>query len=41
MVGIGDLTIATAATVEASEQIKSIPDPQGVRDLILAQRGNA
>lgn len=39
LVGIGDITISTAATVEASEQIKSIPDPKGVRDLILAQRG--
>jgi uncharacterized membrane protein YdbT with pleckstrin-like domain len=39
VVGIGDLTISTAATAEASEQMKSIPDPKGVRDLILAQRG--
>lgn len=38
MVGIGDLTISTAATVEGAEQLKSIPDPKGVRDLILAQR---
>jgi membrane protein YdbS with pleckstrin-like domain len=38
MVGIGDLTISTAATAEATEQILSIPDPQGVRDLILGQR---
>jgi hypothetical protein len=40
LVGIGDLTISTAATVEAAEQIKSIPDPTGARDLIVAQRGN-
>jgi uncharacterized membrane protein YdbT with pleckstrin-like domain len=39
MVGIGDLTLSTAATVDAAEQLKSIPDPRGVRDLILAQRG--
>jgi hypothetical protein len=39
LVGIGDLTISTAATAEGAEQIKSIPDPKGVRDLILAQRG--
>jgi len=39
IVGIGDLTISTAATVEAAEEIDSIPDPKGVRDLILAQRG--
>jgi membrane protein YdbS with pleckstrin-like domain len=38
MVGIGDLTISTAATAEASEEMESIPDPQGVRDLILGQR---
>lgn len=40
MVGIGDLAISTAATVEAAEKMRSIPDPQGVRDLILAQRGD-
>ena len=40
LVGIGDLTISTAATVEGAEHLKSIPDPKGVRDLILAQRGN-
>ncbi len=39
LVGIGDLTISTAATVEAAEELRSIPDPKGVRDLILAQRG--
>ena len=38
--GIGDLTLSTAATAEGAEQIKSIPDPKGVRDLILAQRGS-
>ena len=38
--GIGDLTISTAATVEASEKIEGIPDPIGVKELILAQRGN-
>lgn len=40
LVGVGDLTISTAATAEGAEQIKAIPDPQGVRDLILAQRGS-
>jgi uncharacterized membrane protein YdbT with pleckstrin-like domain len=40
IVGIGDLTISTAATAEGAEQISSIPDPTEVRDLILAQRGN-
>jgi membrane protein YdbS with pleckstrin-like domain len=41
LVGIGDITISTAATVEAAEEIDSIPDPKGVRDLILAQRASA
>jgi uncharacterized membrane protein YdbT with pleckstrin-like domain len=38
MVRIGDLTISTAATVDADEEIEGIPDPKAVRDLILAQR---
>jgi membrane protein YdbS with pleckstrin-like domain len=38
MVGIGNLTISTAATVDPDEEIEGIPDPKGVRDLILAQR---
>ncbi len=40
LVGVGDLTISTAATAEATEEIRSIPDPKAVRDLILAQRGS-
>ncbi len=40
LVGIGDLTLATAATAEGDEEIKSIPDPMTVRDLILAQLVN-
>lgn len=39
LVGIGSITLSTSATVEASETLKSIPDPRGVRDLIIAQRG--
>ncbi len=38
MVGIGDLTISTAATVDPDEEIQGIPDPKAIRDLILAQR---
>lgn len=38
MLGIGDITISTSATVEASEKLKSIPDPHKLRELILAQR---
>jgi uncharacterized membrane protein YdbT with pleckstrin-like domain len=38
LVGIGDLIISTAATVDADEEIAGIPNPKAVRDLILAQR---
>jgi uncharacterized membrane protein YdbT with pleckstrin-like domain len=38
IVGIGDITISTAATVEGSERIEGIPDPHKIRDLIIAQR---
>jgi uncharacterized membrane protein YdbT with pleckstrin-like domain len=38
LVGVGNLTLATAATTDATEEIKGIPNPRGVRDLILAQR---
>ena len=41
MVGIGDMTISTAATTEASERLEGIPDPKGIRELILEQRGHA
>jgi uncharacterized membrane protein YdbT with pleckstrin-like domain len=38
LVGIGDLTISTAATVDADEEIKGIPNPKAIRDLIITQR---
>lgn len=38
MVGIGDLTISTAATVDAAERIEGVPDPMKVKDLIIAHR---
>ena len=38
LVGIGDLTVSTAATSDATEQIKGIPNPKDIRDLILAER---
>ncbi len=40
LVGIGTITISTSATAEASEEIRSIPDPKSIRDLLLAQRHN-
>ena len=38
MVGIGDLTISTAATVDAAERIEGVPNPASLRDRILAER---
>lgn len=40
MVGIGDVTISTAASADATEKIEGIPDPIGVKELILKQRGS-
>jgi hypothetical protein len=39
MTDTGNITISTAATVEGAETVDGIPDPKGVRELILAQRG--
>jgi uncharacterized membrane protein YdbT with pleckstrin-like domain len=41
IVGIGDLTIATAAATDAAENIRGIPHPRKVRDLIMAERENS
>jgi uncharacterized membrane protein YdbT with pleckstrin-like domain len=38
MVGIGDVAISTAATVDADETLRGVPDPMAVRDLIIARR---
>jgi len=38
IVNIGNLTISTAATQDADEKVEGIPDPQKIRDLIIAQR---
>jgi len=38
MAGIGNLTISTAATIDADEEIQGVPDPKAIRDLILVQR---
>lgn len=40
MSGIGDITISTAAAVEGAEKIEGVPDPRGIRELILSQRGS-
>ncbi|MEI7729756.1 MAG: PH domain-containing protein [Verrucomicrobiota bacterium] len=41
MVGIGNLTISTAATVEAAETLCGLPDPKAIRDLLIARRQGA
>ena len=38
MVGIGDVTISTAANVDAAEVARGVPDPQGIKELLIAQR---
>jgi uncharacterized membrane protein YdbT with pleckstrin-like domain len=38
LVDIGDLTISTAATVDAAEVIQGVPHPQKLRELIISQR---
>jgi len=41
MVGIGNLTFATAAGADSTEQIEGIPGPQRVRDLVISHRQTA
>jgi uncharacterized membrane protein YdbT with pleckstrin-like domain len=38
LVGVGTITISTSATVQAAEELRSMPDPKGARDLMLEQR---
>ena len=38
IMGIGDLTIATAAATDNAEMIAGIPGPHAVRELILKER---
>lgn len=38
LVGIGDVTISTAATMEAAEQIRGVAQPQRIKELLIAQR---
>lgn len=41
IVGVGNITISTAATVEADETLCGLPDPRGIRDLLVALRQKA
>jgi len=38
LVNIGDFTISTSATEDADEHVEGVPNPQKIRDLIVAQR---
>jgi membrane protein YdbS with pleckstrin-like domain len=38
LVNIGDVTISTAATLEASEEAQGIPGPNRIKDLLISRR---
>ncbi|HEY6168332.1 MAG TPA: PH domain-containing protein [Verrucomicrobiae bacterium] len=38
LINIGDVTISTAASADATENVEGVPDPKGLRDLIISQR---
>jgi membrane protein YdbS with pleckstrin-like domain len=38
LVGIGNVTISTAATVDAAEEARGVPQPNRIKDLLIAQR---
>jgi membrane protein YdbS with pleckstrin-like domain len=39
LVGIGDVTISTAATVDAAEVARGVPQPNRIKDLLASGRG--
>ena len=38
LVGIGDVTISTAATVDAAEEARGVAQPKQIKELLIAQR---
>lgn len=38
LVNIGSITISTAATVDAAEEAVGVPDPNQIKDLLIARR---
>lgn len=38
LVNIGDVTISTAATVDAAEKAAGVPQPKRIKELLIAQR---
>ena len=41
LVGIGDVTISTAATVDAAEEAFGVPDPNRIKELLISRRQRA
>ena len=41
LVGIGDVTISTAATVDAAEEARGVAQPQRIKELLIAERQQA
>jgi membrane protein YdbS with pleckstrin-like domain len=38
LVGIGDVTISTAASVDAAEEAFGVPDPNRIKELLISRR---
>lgn len=38
MVGVGDVTISTAATVDAAEEARGVADPKSIKELLISLR---
>lgn len=38
MVGVGDVTISTAATVDAAEEAHGVAEPKRIKELLISQR---
>ena len=38
LVDIGDVTISTAATIDAAEEARGVPQPHRIKELLIAQR---
>jgi uncharacterized membrane protein YdbT with pleckstrin-like domain len=38
LVGIGDVTISTAATVDAAEEARGVAEPKRIKEMLIWQR---
>jgi uncharacterized membrane protein YdbT with pleckstrin-like domain len=41
LVGIGDVTISTAATVDAAEELRGVSQPQEIKEMLISLRQQA